>query len=337
VIRAAIIGRGMAGGIFHQPLISALPDFFSLKAVVGRTDANVLIADEDIDLIVIATPNDTHAELAEAALRAGKHVVIDKPFVLRAEDGEHLIDLAGREGRILTVFQNRRWDGDYLTVAELLASGALGEVRLFEAHWDRFRPSVPVGWREVPGPGAGTLWNLGPHMVGQMLQLFGVPRWVDADIGVQRDGAVVDDYFALTFGYGTLRVTLAASNIVAAARPRFAVHGTGGSFVKYQLDPQEERLAASESPLAVGFGEEPADRHGTLMVGKTSKRATTKAGDYLEFYRGVASAIRDDAEPPVDPAEALTGIRVLAAARKSSDLGSRLKMNEAGNLSDQSG
>lgn len=319
----------MAGRLFHEPLISALPEF-SLEAVVGRPDAARMITDRDVDLIVIATPNDTHAKLAEEALRSGKHVVVDKPFVLRPEEGGHLIDLARREGRMLTVFQNRRWDGDYLTVADLLSSGALGQVRLFEAYWDRFRPSVPAGWREVPGPGAGTLWNLGPHMIDQMLQLFGVPQSVQADIAVQRDGAVVDDYFALTFGYGAMRVTLAASNIAAVARPRFAMHGTTGSFVKSQLDPQEERLAAGQSPLAAGFGEEPGDRYGTLVVGDTHEAVRTKAGCYLDFYRKVASAIRDGADPPVEPAGALIGLNVLAAARTSSELGRRLYLHATG-------
>lgn len=278
-----------------------------------------MIADPGVDLVVIATPNDSHASLAEQAIRAGKHVVIDKPFVLRAEEGENLIDLARQRGRMMTVFHNRRWDGDFLTVAALLASGKLGEVSLFEAHWDRFRPVVPQGWREVEGAGAGTLWNLSPHMIDQMILLFGMPQAVSADIGSQRAGAVVDDYFELTFYYGAMRVKLAASNLVAAQRPRFSMHGSEGSFVKYGLDPQEDRLSDGQSPLDAEFGNEPAESYGILTSGATKQIVASERGCYLEFYRGVANAIAGSAPLPVDPGDALRGVRLIQAARRSAE------------------
>ena len=319
MIRIGIIGRGMAGRIFHAPLIRAVPEMH-LDRVVGRADAAALLEDRDIDLVVIATPNETHAHLAESALRAGKHVVIDKPFVLEPDDGQRLIDLAAQQSRMLTVFQNRRWDGDYLTVGDLVASGRLGEIRLFEAHWDRFRPAVPTGWREVPGPGTGTLWNLAPHMIDQMLLLFGTPDAVQADIVAQRPDAVVDDYFSLTFHYGSMRATLAASNLVASARPRFAIHGSAGSFVKFGLDPQEERLAAGVSPLDMGFANESPENYGWLHQGDVRENLPSKTGVYLEFYRGMARAIRDGNAPPVDPRDSLVGVRLLQLARRSAEL-----------------
>jgi len=308
----------MAGRIFHRPLIEAVPDF-RLACMVGQADAAATIDDPSIDLVVIATPNDTHAELAERALLAGKHVVIDKPFVLGIEDGERLIEPAESEDRLLTIFHNRRWDGDYMTAADLLVSGRLGEVALFEAYWDRFRPVVPQGWREGASPGAGTLWNLAPHLLDQLIMLFGMPQSVQADIACQRLGAAVDDYFALTFSYGRMRAVIGASNLIAQPRARFAIHGMIGSYIKYGLDPQEERLAAGRSPLEPGFGSEPRERYGSLSEGEVSMPLATRDGCYLEFYRKVAEAIHDGAPPPVTPIEALDGIRLLLAAQSSAD------------------
>lgn len=313
MIRTGIIGRGMAARIFHAPLIEAEPGL-QLVGAVGRADAPGILADPAIALVVIATPNETHAELAEAALRAGKHVVIDKPFVVRSEDGEHLIDLAAREGRMLAVFQNRRWDGDFLTVAGLVRSGRLGEIDLVESHWDRFRPVVPDGWRETPGPGAGTLWNLGPHMLDQMLMLFGTPDSLEADLAVQREGARTDDYFALTLRYGKMRAVLIASNLVGSPRPRFALHGARGSYVVNGLDGQENRLAAGINPLDPSFGDEALGQHGVITVGNGSEPLPTTPGRYREFYRGVVTAIRDGTSPPVDPVQVMRSIRMLEYA-----------------------
>jgi scyllo-inositol 2-dehydrogenase (NADP+) len=321
MIRTGLIGRGMAGTVFHAPLIRAA-DGLELTAIAGSADAAALIASRDVDLVVIATPNESHAPLARAALEAGKHVVVDKPFALYSGEADELIDLAQAKGLMLTVFHNRRWDGDFLTVKKVLGEGALGEIALYEAHWDRFRPTIKQGWREVPAHGAGLLWDLGPHLIDQTLMLFGVPDSIAADIAVQRPGAGVDDYFHLTFHYGTMRAILGASTLAAAARPRFALHGSGGSFVKHGLDPQEAALQAGADPRDLGFGEDPGD--GLLTLPDGTRPATTETGRYLSFYEGAAAACRGEAPPPVDPAEARTVIALLEYARASAQLGARL-------------
>jgi scyllo-inositol 2-dehydrogenase (NADP+) len=316
----------MAGRIFHAPLIRAVPEL-SLASLAGRADAASLIADPDIDLIVVATPNDSHVDLAEQALHAGKHVIVDKPFALDADAGERLIELASRQGKMLTVFHNRRWDGDFLTTYHLLKSERLGLISLFEAHWDRFRPQVPGGWREDPNPGAGTLWNLVPHLIDQLLLLFGMPNAVHADIVCQRSGARVDDYFSLTFHYDAMRAVVSASNLIAIPRPRFSVHGTEGSYVKYGLDPQEQALAGGTDPLVPGFGEEAEEQHGRVAFGAGAPRPTpTQPGCYLDFYRGVASAILEGGPVPVDPLDAVAGLRLIEAARASAACGELVRL-----------
>jgi scyllo-inositol 2-dehydrogenase (NADP+) len=283
-----------------------------------------MIADPGIELVIVATPNTSHFPLAEAALAAGKHVVVDKPFTVTVAEGEALIALAADRGRLLTVFQNRRWDGDFLTIRSLLEERRLGELLLYEAHWDRFRPAIKPGWREVPGVGAGLLWDIGPHMIDQALLLFGLPKALSADIAVQREGAGVDDYFRLTLDYGRMRAVLAASNLVAEPRPGFDLHGTEGSFRKYRLEPQEIALKAGIGPLEPGFGEEPAESYGVLTRGGRSEPVATLPGRYLAFYEAVAASIHGEAPPPVDPADALAGLAILDLAQASARTGRRM-------------
>jgi scyllo-inositol 2-dehydrogenase (NADP+) len=217
---------------------------------------------------------------------------------------------------VLSVFHNRRWDGDFLTVRALIESGRLGRIALFEAHWDRFRPIPKAGWREAAQAGSGLLWDLGPHLVDQALLLFGTPDSVSGDVAIQRPGALADDYFELRLRYGAMRVSLSASSLVSLARPRFAVHGTEGSFVKHGLDPQEAALRLGTSPLAPGFGQEKAGWHGQVTSDSNGPVAVpTLPGRYLAFYEGMAAAIRGGAPPPVDPADARQGLAILAAAR----------------------
>jgi scyllo-inositol 2-dehydrogenase (NADP+) len=321
MIRTGLIGRGMAGTVFHAPLIRAA-EGLELSATAGSADAADLIASPAIDLVVIATPNESHAPLARAALEAGKHVVIDKPFALYSGEADELIDLARARGRMLTVFHNRRWDGDFLTVKKVLGEGALGDLALYEAHWDRFRPAIKHGWREVPAHGAGVLWDLAPHLIDQAVELFGVPDSIAADIAVQRPAAAVDDYFHLTFHYGSMRAILGASTLAAAPRPRFALHGSAGSFVKHGLDPQEAALKEGADPRDSGFGEDPV--HGLLTLPEETRPVRTEKGRYLTFYETAAAACRGEAPPPVDPAEARTVIALLEFARASAQLGARL-------------
>lgn len=322
MIRVGLLGAGMAGRVFHAPLIRAVPQL-DLACMVGSSESAATIARTDIDVIVIATPHETHFDLAQQALRAGKHVVIDKPLALSVADGMRLIDLSESVGRLLTVFHNRRWDGDFLTVRDLVAEQQLGEIHLFEAYWDRFRPMIKAGWREAPAPGAGIVWNLGPHIIDQALLLFGMPDAVQADIETQRPSALVEDYLRATLFYGSSRVQLGGSSLVAAARPRFAVHGSEGSFVKYGLDPQEDRLAAGDDPLRLGFGDDAQEGFGELtMADVPGRRIATHGGCYVEFYRALAAAIATGAPLPVNPREALDGLKIIEAIYTSAKTGS---------------
>jgi len=313
VIRAGVIGRGIAGGLFHAPFIRAV-EGMELAAVAGRDEAAAVIADRSIDLVVIATPNTTHFPLAEAALEAGKHVVIDKPFALSVAEGDALIALAAAKGRLLSVFHNRRWDGDFLSVQEVIGSGRLGEVLLFEAYWDRFRPAIKQGWREQPGPGAGLLWDLGPHLIDQALVLFGVPDAVTADVAVQREAALVDDYFLLTLHYGRMRALLGASTVTADPRRRFGVSGTLGGYSRRGLDTQEAALRAGLGPESEGFGAE--EFLGTITTGSGERISVPgRSGRWLTFYERMRDAIRGLGPVPVDPADARAGLLILEAAK----------------------
>jgi len=318
MIRVGLIGRGLGGRVFHEPLIRAAPAM-ELVGVAGAAEAGAPGTSEAVDLVVISTPNVTHYPLAKAALEAGKHVVVDKPFTVSLDEADALIALAAERQRVLTVFHNRRWDGDFLTVKKVLPR--LGDVSLFEAHWDRFRPSIKPGWREEPAEGAGLLNDLGPHLVDQALVLFGPPEAVSADVLVQRAGAQVDDYFALTLHYGPMRAILSASTLIAEPRPRFGVHGTGGSFVKHGLDPQEAALKAGADPREAGLG----GRDGVLTLADGARETVpTERGNYLAFYEAVAAAVLDGAPVPVEPQDAREGLRIIEAARQSARDGQRV-------------
>ena len=317
-VRAGLIGHGLGGRAFHEPLLRATARLSLAGIATTRSspDPAGLIADPGIDLIVISTPNASHFPLAKAALEAGKHVVIDKPFTVTLAEADELIALARAQRRVLTVFHNRRWDGDFLTVRKLLASGRLGEVMRYEAHWDRFRPAIKPGWKEQEGAGTGVLGDLGPHLIDQALLLFGPPDAVDGDLERQRAGTQVDDYFALTLRYGKRRVILTSSLLAAAPRPRFGLYGTEGAFVKYGLDPQERQAQAGLRPSDPAFGVEDECWHGTLTLGDGRiERVPTERGHYLAFYDGVAAAILDGAPVPVDPADARAGLAIIARVR----------------------
>ena len=330
VIRVGLVGYGLAGSVFHAPLIFAC-DRVELAAVLTSRDAPKRVASieeliERSDLVVIASPNTTHFALAKRAFEAGKHVVVDKPFTVSVDEADELTALAAEEQRVLTVFHNRRWDSDYLTVREVLPR--LGEVSLFEANWDRFRPDIKRGWREQPEPGSGLFNDLGPHLIDQALQLFGMPEAVEAEIATQRPNAMVDDCFDVTLHYGNSRVCLRASSLMSTPRPRFAIHGTRGSFVKHGLDPQEAQLKDGMDPRSPEYGVDPQD--GTLThPNGTSKHVPTKRGNYLAFYDEVAAAILDGAPVPVAPRDARDGLMLIGLARRASELGQRLPVPAA--------
>ena len=330
MIRVGLVGYGLGGSVFHAPLIRAC-ERMKLTAVLTSRDApeRVTTFDELLDrsdLVVVATPNATHFDIASVALNAGKHVVVDKPLAVTLAEADRLIALAKERERVLTVFHNRRWDSDFLTLHKALPR--LGDVSLFEAHWDRFRPEIKSGWREEPEPGSGLLNDLGPHMIDQALQLFGMPDAISADVQAQRSAARVDDYFDLTLEYGSNRVCLRASTLIADPRARFAANGSAGSFVKHGLDPQEAQLKSGMDPRDPQFGVD--ERGGTLTRrdGRT-EQVPSERGNYLAFYEALAAAIIDGAPVPVVPADARDGLMLIALARRAAALGRSLSVSAA--------
>ena len=330
MIRVGLAGHGLAGSVFHAPLIRAC-ERMELSAVLTSRDVPQRIGTLDellerSDLVVVATPNTTHFDIAAAALAAGKHVIVDKPFTVTLDEADELIALAKERERLLTVFHNRRWDSDFLTVRKLLPQ--LGDVLLFEAHWDRFRPAIKQGWREKPEPGSGLLSDLGPHLIDQALVLFGMPDSISADILAQREDAKVDDYFDLTLHYGARRARLSSSSLVASPRARFAAYGTKGAFVKYGLDPQEAQLKAGIDPRSDGFALDDSDGTLTFGDGRTGKMPSER-GDYLAFYEAVAAAILDGTPPPVAPQDARDGLLLIDLARRAAAEGRTLPVPAA--------
>ncbi|MFK2903097.1 oxidoreductase [Dyella ginsengisoli] len=325
-IRLGLTGYGYAGKTFHAPLIRATPGL-ELAAVTSRDAGKVhadlpgvrvhetpaaLIADDSLDVVVIATPNDTHAPLAADALRAGRHVVIDKPMALNLAEARSLVALAERSAGQLSVFHNRRWDSDYLAVKQAIDEGAVGEVMHFESHIDRYRPTVRDRWRESSAPGAGIWYDLGPHLVDQALQLFGLPERVHAALAIQRAGGLSDDWAHVRLDYGARQVIVHASMLAAGGARRFVVHGTRGSLVKAGADRQEAQLLAGLSPGAPGWGEDPDP----LTVIDAQGHAHTlplAAGDQRRYYAALRDAIASEAPWPVAPIEALAVMAVIDA------------------------
>jgi scyllo-inositol 2-dehydrogenase (NADP+) len=330
-ITVGLIGYGGAGATFHAPVIRALPEL-RLKSIVSSRRQQIekmpgvaavstvadLLADPEIQLVVLASPTATHFEIALECLHAGKHLVIDKPITVTVAQAEEVMDLAHRQGCALSVFQSRRWDGDFLTVKRLIAEGALGTVYSFEAHYDRFRPKVQVRWRESPGEGAGILYDLGSHVIDQALHLFGMPRAITADAFPQRPGCETVDYFHLVLDYGRLRAILHASVLTVEPGPHFSVHGDCGSYLKYGMDPQENALKAGGGPNDAGWGGEPPEVWGELVCADGSRRRVpTEPGCYEEFYRRMAAHLISGAPVPVDPADSRDGLKIIEAATRS--------------------
>jgi predicted dehydrogenase len=336
--RVALLGYGLAGSVFHAPFIATTEGLELAVVVTGNDERKAQVqsehpgvtvlpsADEvweragELDLVVVATPNRTHVSLAQAALDTGLPVVVDKPFARDAAEGRALVEAAGERGLLLTVFQNRRWDGDFLTLRRLLDEGRLGRVHRFESRFERWRPQVGSGWRERAGAeeGGGLLLDLGSHLVDQALELFGPVRDVYAELDVRRAGAEVDDddFLALEHESG-VRSQLWLSALAADRGPRFRVLGNRAAFVKHGLDVQEEQLRAGRSPTDAEWGEEPQERWGRLVVGEEVREVRTEPGSYGSFYAGVAKTLRDGAPPPVDPRDSVAVLEVLDAARGS--------------------
>ncbi|PIJ51685.1 oxidoreductase [Erwinia sp. OLTSP20] len=334
-IRVGLVGYGYASKTFHAPLIAGTADM-ELAAVsssdAGKVhadwpavqvvdDAQTLFDDPDLQVIVIPTPNDTHFPLAKAALTAGKHVVVDKPFTVTLSQAHELNALAQAQGLMLSVFHNRRWDSDFLTVKSLLASGELGEVRYFESHFDRFRPEVRQRWREQKGVGSGIWYDLGPHLLDQALQLFGSPVAINVDMTELRPGAQTTDYFHAQLIYPQKRVVLHASMLVAAESPRYQIHGTKGSYVKYGLDPQEDSLKAGVRPPQQDWGYDMRDGLLTLQQGDSlvGKSLLTTPGNYPAYYAAIRDAISGRGSNPVSADQAIQVMELIELGLQSSE------------------
>ncbi|HAS1184062.1 TPA: oxidoreductase [Enterobacter cloacae] len=320
-IRVGLIGYGYASKTFHAPLIAGTPGM--ALAAVSSSDATKVHADwptvpvvsepkhlfndPNIDLIVIPTPNDTHFPLAKAALEAGKHVVVDKPFTVTLSQARELDALAKSFGRLLSVFHNRRWDSDFLTVKALLSEGTLGEITFFESHFDRFRPQVRNRWREQAGPGSGIWFDLAPHLLDQAVNLFGLPVSMTVDLAQLRPGAQTTDYFHAILSYPQRRIVLHGTMVAAAESARYIIHGTRGSYVKFGLDPQEDRLKNGERLPQEDWGYDMRDGVVTKVEGETLVEETllTSPGNYPAYYAAVRDALNGTGENPVPASQAI--------------------------------
>jgi len=342
-LRVGLVAYGYAGKTFHAPLLAGVPGL-ELAAVASRdaarvhadwpaaqvmSDPQALLRRRDIDLVVIASPNDTHFPLARAALAAGRHVVVDKPFTLTLAEARELAALADARRRLLSVFHNRRWDSDFLTLRAMIAKGTLGRIVHLESAFDRYRPAVRARWRESAAPGGGLWCDLGPHLLDQALQLFGWPDTMALDLATLRDGGQADDWFQARLGYPECRVVLRASMLAAAPSPRFAVHGTGGSWIKLGLDPQEDALKAGARPCwppPPGWGR---DRNVSLITLPCGEALRTDHWPLLDgrqgdFYAAVRDALRGEGPNPVPPPQAVAVMALLELGRRSAAEGRAL-------------
>lgn len=313
-IRTAVAAFGLSAKVFHVPFIATMPEF-ELVSVQERNrqeskemypKVNVvrtfeeLIADPSIELVVITTPNDTHFPYAAAAMKAGKHVVLEKPFTIHSSEALELDRISKETGTLLSVYQNRRYVSDFNTIREILNKKLLGEVHEYVAHYDRYRAEArPGAWREKPEPGSGILYDLGPHLIDQALLLFGMPKSVTADIKRQRPHAQTDDYFDLWLQYDKLKVTLHSGMLVREMGPRYMIHGTEGSYIKSGEDPQEAALRAGELPVGDHWGYEDRMFEGILhtSVNGVVERRTypTLPGNFGTYYKNIWRSIRQHA------------------------------------------
>jgi scyllo-inositol 2-dehydrogenase (NADP+) len=337
VIDVGLVGFGLAGKSFHAPVIRAVPGLH-LSAIVQRTgdeaakvyphvrvvrSLDELLAIGSIQLVVIATPNQTHFPFAARCLEAGRDVVVDKPMTTTFDEAKELYEIADRRGRLLTVYHNRRFDADFQAIRSVLGSGELGRVVRFESFYDRFRPaSKPGAWREKPEPGSGVLFDLAPHLIDHALTLFGTPVGIYADIRVEREGFQTDDAFDLSLHYpGNLRVQLGATMLGVIPRPRFRVWGTKGGLLKKEFDPLEPTLRAGNIPAEGSWVLEKEEGFAELALaqdGQTTTRKVPSVGDWRDFYANVRDVLLDKAELLVTPAQALDVMLALELAKVSS-------------------
>ncbi len=338
MIRVGVIGYGLSAKVFHLPFICASKDY-KLTAICSRqpqplaeinTEVSAcqpqvfkqplaLITSKLVDLVVITAPNDVHFHLAKDCLQNNLHVVVEKPMTVTFAEAKQLAALATEHKVMLSVFHNRRWDGDFLTVKKLLAKKSLGKVKVFHSHFDRFRPQVSSKWKEQKGSGNGVWYDLGPHLIDQALILFGLPLSLTANCLTLREKASATDYFNVQLHYKDLQVILSSSPFVVGHTPRFNIQGTEGQFVKQGKDPQEQQLRDGVLPSLTGFGYEKNSQYGLLSKNSHDEVVKTDGGNYGCFYQQLASTLTEGLPPPVPINDALLVMKILELAIKSSE------------------
>ncbi|CAH0529471.1 oxidoreductase [Vibrio hippocampi] len=343
-IKTAIVGYGFSAKTFHIPFIHHLPEFAltaisssqaqqvsqDWPAVTCYANAERLFEQSDCELVIITAPNDVHYSLVKAALLNNKHVIVEKPFVTDSRQGEELIELAQQQGLVLSVYHNRRWDGDFLTVKKLIEQGRLGNIKQYESHFDRFRPQVRQRWREQAEVGGGILFDLAPHLLDQSLQLFGLPEALTAQCKIMREGSNNHDYFHLVLHYPDKQVLLHADLFSAGPNRRFTIKGDQGSYEKLGLDPQESRLIQGVAPIAEDWADEVPANYGTLYTGEQQQTIATERGGYQAYFRSVAEAIRRQVPASVTAEQALWNIRLIELALESSQRQQTILVNDIG-------
>lgn len=335
MIRTLLVGFGFSAGTFHLPFLQQLSEFSLTGVVSSRPDdvkavvddvpvyaslAKALAADS-FDLVVITTPNTLHALQARQALMNGVNVLVEKPFTVSGDEADELVSLANRENKKLCVYHNRRFDGDFLTVKSLIETGTIGNVKRLQSRFDRFRPHPRNRWRENAGPGAGIFWDLGPHLMDQSVQLFGVPKQIHADVQITREGGESDDSFDITLFYGDKTVLLGSSPHQANTTLRFDLQGTAGSYRKFGLDPQEDQLKQGLTLDHATFATEFESAYGEVADGEQVTKHPTQNGDYIGFYQQLARAITQGEALPADAESVVPVIRLIELAFESAETG----------------
>ena len=335
-INTALCSFGMSGWVFHAPFINVHPGF-TLYGIWERTknlaaqkypgvktfrSLDELLNDDEVELVVVNTPNATHYDYTKKALLANKHVIVEKPFTVEIEEGKELIELAVAKNKMLSVYHNRRYDSDYKTVSKVVKENVLGDVVEAEIHFDRFKEELsPKVHKEIPGPGTGVLYDLGSHLIDQALQLFGMPDAVFADILALRPISRVEDYFELLLYYPNKRVRLKATYVAKETVAATVIHGTKGSFLKPKADVQEDMLQANVSPSIENWGVEAGDGKGLLHIIKEGvdvrEFINSERGNYMGYYDGIFEAIRNKKQVPVTPGDGLNVIKIIKVSMQS--------------------
>ncbi len=345
-IKTGLVGYGLGGKCFHAPFIGTLPQY-ELTSVVERKaeesrerypqvqvvkSLEDLLKKEEIELVVITTPNETHYPFALQSLVAGKHVVVDKPMTVTSKEALHLIETAKEQQKILSVYQNRRYASDALTIRKVVQQQLLGDIFEFEAQYNRYRPELKHNWKEKPEGGSGILYDLGPHLIDQALSLFGLPQYITADVRRQRPGTLADDYFDIRLDFGFTRAILKAGMLIREQGPRYMIHGTKGSFIKYGDDPQDADARAGKMPTDVNWGKEPDEYAGLLHTeidGEIVRRTIpSEKGDFGIFYQNLYDTIINGAPLKEKPEQGYNAVKLIELALKSSQEKRTLACND---------